>query len=150
MTIRKIGKNLAMIALSTGIAGSGSGCITDDALTDYGLSELTGYMSRDVNDPGASAILGGVSNVQRFSAEYNAQRNIARDGATNVVVNNGGSNISQKLDYMTYTLSNGERRTVRGEYYFQKDDIVFFWVDEGDGTRTLQPTPIGQIEKITK
>lgn len=107
-----------MIALSTGIAGSGSGCITDDPLTDYGLSEVTGYMSRDTNDADASAILGGVSNVQRFNAHYNANRNIARDGATNVVINNGGNggNNIQNQDYVKYRVSDNELKTSYGLY----------------------------------
>ncbi|PIZ82542.1 hypothetical protein COX97_04280 [Candidatus Pacearchaeota archaeon CG_4_10_14_0_2_um_filter_05_32_18] len=133
MNIRKIGKNLGMIALSTGIAGSGSGCITDDPLTDYGLSELTGYMSRDTNDADASAILGGVSNVQRFNAHYNANRNIARDGATNVVINNGMSNMGKLDIVISRTVDNDVKRTF-GVYMGQTDNGYVMMKTRNDGS----------------
>ncbi|OIO42498.1 hypothetical protein AUJ62_01090 [Candidatus Pacearchaeota archaeon CG1_02_32_21] len=133
MNIKKIGKNLGMIALSTGIAGFGSGCITDDPLTDYGLSELTGYMSRDTNDADASAILGGVSNVQRFNAHYNANRNIARDGATNVVINNGMSNMGKLDIVISRTVDNDVKKTF-GVYMGQTDNGYVMMKTRNDGS----------------
>ena len=107
--------------------------ITDDPLTDYGLSELTGYMSRDTNDADASAILGGVSNVQRFSAEYNAQRNIARDGATNVVVNNGVDNMGKLDIIVSRTVDNNVKRTF-GVYMGQTDNGYVMMKTKNNGS----------------